>query len=88
MVTLFLARRNISIGLLFFRASMTRAEAKREFKIMKRKGHVASMFATAAFIGFVVLIVFQAGYMCVPNDSYCIEKSKPYSIISAAVLRS
>ena len=66
---------------------MTRAEAKREFKIMKRKGHIASMFATAAFIGFVVLIVFQAGYMCVPNDSYCIEKSKPCLIISAVVRR-
>ena len=78
---------SISIGLLSFRASMTRAQAKKEFKIMKRKGHVASMFATAAFIGFVVLIVFQAGYMCVPNDSYCIEKSKPCLIISAVVLR-
>ena len=55
---------------------MTRQEAKKQRKIMARKGRVASMIGTAAFIGFVILCIVTASYGCIPIDSFCIEKSK------------
>jgi len=56
------------------RASMTREQAKKQRKIMLKKGRVASMIGTAAFIGFFILCIVTATYTCVPADSFCTEK--------------
>ena len=55
---------------------MTREQAKKQRKIMMKKGRVASMIGTAAFIGFFILCIVTATYSCVPADSFCTEKSK------------
>ena len=55
---------------------MTREQAKKQRKIMLKKGRVASMIGTAAFIGFFILCIVTATYTCVPADSFCTEKSK------------
>ena len=69
--------RGVTMPNLFLQATnMTRQESKKQRKIMARKGRVASMIGTAAFIGFVILCIVTASYGCVPVDSFCIEKSK------------
>ena len=68
------------LSYIIFRASMTREQAKKQRKIMMKKGRVASMIGTAAFIGFFILCIVTATYSCVPADSFCTEKSKLFPV--------